>query len=105
MGDAMMKALQRLLETSLEAWQLAGKVGANGTGLLLNSQDTELSIAKAPSGMPFRWVVMVDGRRRTAASVNGVLRIVRQSLAPGYEPLGLRFAPLPAVPSPSQGAS
>ncbi len=105
MGDPMMKALRRLLETSLEAWQLAGKVGADGASLVLNSRDTELLIAKAPADMPFRWVVMIEGRRRTAASVNGVLRIVRQTLAPGYEPLSLRIAPLPAMPSPPQAAS
>ena len=105
MSDPMMKALQRLLETSLEAWQLTGKVGANGAGLVLNSRDTELSIAKAPTGMPFRWVVTIDGRRRTAASVNGVLRVVRQTLAPEYQPLSLRIAPLPAKPLSPQGAS
>ena len=106
MADPMMTALERLLQASLAQWQLAGDVRADAAGLTVNSLETTLSIDKAPSGMPFRWVIKVNERRRTAASVNGVLRIVRQTLAPGYEPLSLRIAPLPAVPSPpAQDAS
>ena len=105
MADPMMTALQRLLQASLAQWQLAGNVRPDADDLLVSSCETVLSIGKAPSGMPFRWVVKVDGRRRTAASVNGVLRIVRQALTPGYEPLSLRIAPLPAVPTSPQDAS
>lgn len=106
MADPMMTALERLLRASLAQWQLAGEVRPVAAGLTVSNNDATLSIGKAPSGMPFRWVVKVNGRRRTAASVNGVLRIVRQTLAPGYEPLSLRIAPLPAVPSPpAQDAS
>jgi len=50
---------------------------------------------RAPSELPFRWTVAVNGRQRTAASVNGVLRIVRQALAPGYQPQSLRIAAPP----------
>ena len=104
MGDAMMTALERLLRASLAQWQLDGDVQGDGDTITLGHGDSTLSIGRAPDGMPFRWVVNVDGRRRTAASVNGVLRIVRQTLAPGYEPLSLRIAPLPAMPSPPQDA-
>ena len=104
MGDPMMTALAQLLQTSLAQWQLAGDVECDGGAITLTHSDSLLSIGKAPDGMPFRWVVDVGGRRRTAASVNGVLRIVRQTLAPGYQPLSLRIAPLPAMPSPPPDA-
>ncbi|MGI9479559.1 MAG: hypothetical protein ACR2PI_22845 [Hyphomicrobiaceae bacterium] len=104
MGDAMMTALEQLLRASLAQWQLHGDVQGDDDTITLGHGDSTLSIGRAPDGMPFRWVVQVDSRRRTAASVNGVLRIVRQTLAPGYEPLSLRIAPLPAMPSPPQDA-
>lgn len=99
MSDRMMASLKRLLDASLTAWQLDGQVTADNDEILVRNDSAELIIARAPDGMPFRWVVTVDGRRRTAASVNGVLRIVRQTLAPGYEPLHLRIAPPIGLPN------
>ncbi len=99
MADPMMTALDQLLQASLAQWQLAGDVHLEAGGITVSHHDTNLSIGRAPCGMPFRWIVKVDGRRRTAASVNGVLHIVRQALAPGYVPLSLRIAPLPATPA------
>ena len=97
MSDPMITALVRLLGESLQSWRLDGEVCKNSqSDISLAASDAALLIARAPEGMPFRWVVTIDGRRRTAASVNGVLRIARQTLAPGYEPLSLRIAPLPS---------
>lgn len=99
MACSMTEALAHVLRESLSEWQLAGTVQSEAAHLSCTCGETELSIGRADAGMPFRWVVTVDGRRRTAASVNGVLRIVRQTLAPDYQPMNLRIAPLPAVPS------
>ena len=99
----MITTLARLLDVSLAEWQLTGDVGeANGGIISLRCNGTDISIERAPRGMPFRWVLVIEGRKRTAASVGGVLRIVRQTLAPGYEPLSLRIAPAPIVPLPVQ---
>ena len=103
MSDPMIIALAGLLKESLTAWQLDGYVSTINDGINVSAEDKSLLIARAPAGMPFRWVVTVADRRRTAASVNGVLRIVPQTIAPGYEPLSLRIAPLPV--RPEQGAS
>ncbi len=104
MADQMMTALQQLLQTSLTQWQLDPAVEAAADAIKVSKETTTLTISRAPNGMPFRWVVDRNGRRRTAASVNGVLRIVRQTLAPGYAPLSLRIAPLPGTPSRLQDA-
>lgn len=104
MACSMTEALAHLLRASLSEWQLTGTVHAEDAQLSLVSGEMELGIARADAAMPFRWVVTVDGRRRTAASVNGVLRIVRQALAPGYQPMNLRIAPLPAVPPSKRDA-
>ena len=104
MADPMMTALQQLLQASLPQWQLDATVGSSADAITVSQETTTLTITRAPDGMPFRWVVERNGRRRTAASVNGVLRIVRQTLAPAYVPLSLRIAPLPATPSPPQDA-
>ena len=98
----MIRALVRLLETSLIEWQLTGDVLETDGGISLRCEGTDIAIERAPLGMPFRWVLVIEGRKRTAASVGGVLRIVRQTLAPGYEPLSLRIAPAPTVPLPVQ---
>jgi hypothetical protein len=50
--------------------------------------------------MPFRWVITHLERKRTAASVSGVLRNTRQILAPDYQPLRLRIAPQPITLPP-----
>jgi len=102
--DPMLASLARLLEECLGQWQRRGavEITADPVGIALSTQDAELSIARAPDGMPFRWVIVANGRRRVAASVNGVLRIVRQTLAPGYQPLGLRVAPQPSAIPPGQ---
>lgn len=90
----MIPALAKLLELSFEAWKLEAKVVVdwNDDGIGLQAGSNNLHITRAPPGMPFRWVVSINGRRRTVASVNGVLRIVRQTLSPGYEPRSMRIA-------------
>lgn len=101
MHDPMIPTLVRLLKESLKQWQLAGNVRQEpADAITLNSGNIEISIVRATAPMPFRWVLSIGGRKRTAASVGGVIRIVRQTLAPGYTPFTLRIAPAPAVPLP-----
>ena len=89
----------RLLEESLRAWNIAGKVERDDTGgIVVTAKDVRLLVAQAPEGVPFRWVVNVGGRSRTAMSVTGVLGIVRQTIDPTYQPLRARIAPAPVVP-------
>lgn len=100
----MIPALTRLLDASIAAWKLDAVMDVDKeAGVIeLRSANTVLRITPAPTGMPFRWVVMVDGRRRTAASVIGVLRMVRQTLSPGYEPRSMRVgSPIPTPQLPS----
>jgi hypothetical protein len=89
----------RLLEESLRAWAIAGTVARDETGgIVVTAKDERLLVTQAPEGVPFRWVVKVDGRTRTATSVTGVLGIVRQAVDPSYQPLRVRIAPAPVVP-------
>lgn len=106
MSDPMVEALVRLLELSLAEWGLVGSVRQASNGdIELRVDRYEILVHRAPHGMPFGWVLIVEARKRTAASIGGVLRIVRQTLAPGYQPLSVRIAPAPIVPLPVQGRS
>jgi hypothetical protein len=89
----------RLLEESLRAWHIAGTVERDESGgILVTAKGERLQVMQAPDGVPFRWVVNVGGRTRTAMSVTGVLGIVRQAVDPSYQPLRARIAPAPVVP-------
>lgn len=89
----------RLLEESLRVWEIAGKVQRDEAGgIVVTAKDERLLVTQAPEGVPFRWVVNVGGRTRTAMSVTGVLGIVRQAIDPTYQPLRARIAPAPVLP-------
>jgi hypothetical protein len=47
----------------------------------------------------FRWMVMIDGRKRGAISLIGVLRQVREAIDPGYAASRVRVTVAPLVPS------
>jgi hypothetical protein len=92
-------ALQALLEHSLGAWRLGGKISREVDGtLLVAAQGKRLRIARAPAGLPFRWTVAEEGRMRHATSVTGILRHVRAALDGGHRAVRLRIAPLPKAP-------
>ena len=102
MSDALLGELAGLLRASLVAWSMddAAHLTEARDGIAIQSDKHPfLRIFRAPPDMPFRWVVDVNGRKRTAASIVGVLRIVRQNLAPGYQPYQLTITPLPGRPS------
>lgn len=95
-------SLAHLLDESLAAWRCPVDIsvrvdGAEVVQLHGDVSDVSINIRRAPASMPFRWIVEVGGRKRTAASVIGVLRIVRQAVAADYRPARLRFAPPPVL--------
>jgi hypothetical protein len=94
------ESLAHLLAESINVWRCTDGMsvfvcGPDAIQLLADDGSILIGISRAPAGMPFRWVVETGNRKRTAASVTGVLRIVRQALAPDYQPAKLRIAPLP----------
>jgi hypothetical protein len=89
-----------LLAQSLVAWGLIGSVRSECDGVILVSCNaTEIGIEPSPAGLPFRWMVTVNGRKRGAISLVAVLRQVRGALDPGYAMNQVRLAAFPLVPS------
>lgn len=101
LGNTLVDRLADLLALSVAAWAGSGQHGAgaaaavraDGDEIMVTTADGVATVARAPAGMPFRWVVRFEGRTRTAQSVAGVLRIVRQHIAPDYVALRLNVAP------------
>jgi hypothetical protein len=91
--------LRELMTQSLLAWRLSGEVRTDDGVILVSCDSHQIRIAAAPPGLPFRWTVTIDGRRRTAVSVIAVLRQVRTALDPGYAAMRVRLATAPLVPS------
>jgi hypothetical protein len=91
--------LHTLMTQSLLAWRLIGTVhGTSDGAILVSCQTHNIRIEPAPPGLPFRWIVIVDDRRRAAISLVAVLRQVRAALDPGYATMRARIAPFPLVP-------
>jgi hypothetical protein len=89
-----------LLAQSLLAWRLIGSVRSESDGMILVScNTTEIRIEPSPPGLPFRWMVTVNGRKRGAISLVAVLRQVRAALDPGYANYRVQVAAFPVVPS------
>jgi hypothetical protein len=94
----MQDTVCELLTQSLLAWGLIGSV-RNQTGgvIVVSCNANEIRIEPSPPGLPFRWMVTVNGRRRGAISLVAVLRQVRAALDPGYAINKVRIAALPPV--------
>jgi hypothetical protein len=91
--------LCELMTQSLVAWRLIGTVhGTSDGAILVSCQNHNIRIEPAPPDLPFRWIVIVDNRRRTAISLVAVLRQVHAALDPGYATMRVRIAPFPLVP-------
>jgi CTP:molybdopterin cytidylyltransferase MocA len=100
MMAAVSEHLHELMTQSLVAWRLTGSVRAMSDGaILVTCEEHNIRIEPAPSDLPFRWIVIVDDRRRAAISLVAVLRMVRAALDPGYAALPARIAPFPLVPT------
>jgi hypothetical protein len=92
--------LRELMTQSLLAWRLTGEVcNASDGAVLVSCENHNIRIEAAPPGVPFRWVVMIGSRRRTAISLIAVLRQVRTALDPGYATMRVRVATFPLVPT------
>jgi hypothetical protein len=92
--------LRELLTQSLLAWHVSGEVrDTSGGAILVASERREVLVGPAPPGLPFRWLVTIDGRQRPAISVVAVLRQVREAFDPGYATRRVRVAAFPLVPT------
>ena len=97
--SAASEHLYELMTQSLLAWRLIGTVhGTSDGAILVSCRTRNIRIEPAPPGLPFRWIVIVDDRRRAAISLVAVLRQVRAVLDPGYATMRARIAPFPLVP-------
>ena len=91
---------RELLLQSLAAWRVAGAVQRSCDGaIVICGARKDIRIDPAPSDLMFRWMVTIDGRKRWAISLVGVLRQVREALDPAYAPNRVRVALTPLVPS------
>jgi hypothetical protein len=101
MMGAVPDAVVELLRESLAAWRVAAIVTRNADGSVevrAQAQATRLLIARAPPGLPFRWLVGTDDRQRGATGIAGLLRSVRSAIDVNYRPIRVRIASLPLVP-------
>ena len=90
--------LHELMTQSLVAWRLPGSVHkSDDGGVLISCREHNIRIEPASPDLPFRWIVIVDNRRRAAMSLVTVLRQVRAVLDPGYATTRVRIAPFPLV--------
>ncbi len=98
--SAMSGHLHALMAQSLVAWRLVGSVHSASDGaILVSCQERNIRIEPASPDLPFRWIVIIDNRRRAAISLVAVLRQVRMALDPGYAAMRARIAPFPLVPT------
>jgi hypothetical protein len=89
--------LHELMTQSLVTWRLTGSVTLTDGGVLILCREHSIRIEPASPDLPFRWIVIVDNRRRAAISLVTVLRQVRAVLDPGYPTMRVRIAPFPLV--------
>jgi len=88
-----------LLLQSLAAWRAGGGVQRSRDGaIMICGARKDIRIDPAPSDSRFRWMVTIDGRKRAAISIVGVLRQVRDTLDPGYAANRVRVTLTPLVP-------
>jgi len=98
--SAASEHLHTLMTQSLLAWRLIGSVQSTDDGAIrVCCQSHTIRIEPAPPDLPFRWIVIIDGRKRAAISLVTVLRHVRAALDPGYATMRVRIAPFPLMPT------
>jgi len=87
MQDTMQETVCELMTQSLLAWGLIGSVRRQGDGgIVISCTTTEIEVQPSPAGLPFRWMVAVNGRRRGAISLVAVLRQCVRRLTPDTRP-------------------
>ena len=99
MSEVAVDLACELLVQSLAAWRVGGGVHRSGDGaIVIRGARKGIRIDSAPSDPMFRWMVAIDGRKRAAISIVGVLRQVRDALDPGYAANRVRVTLTPLVP-------
>ena len=84
--------LRDLLADSLVVWGLAGRVVAEGDGVVISTADHTLRVL--PAERPLRWWLERPGQRRPYPGTVGLLRWVRNALGAGDgQPARLRVSP------------
>ena len=86
-----------LIRISLAMWATAAiaDVEADGRLCLALDDGTRIRVGRAPAGIPFRWMVTTSaGRERPASSVTGLLRVLRSTLDPAWQPGRARIVPV-----------
>ena len=100
MSEVSLDLACELLMQSLAAWRVDGAVERSRDGaIVIRGACKDIRIDPAASDPMFRWMVAIDGRKRPAISVVGVLRQVREALDPGYAAKRVRVALTALVPS------
>jgi hypothetical protein len=90
-------AVLALVKESLALWGCPGTVHREATGaIVVKTAGHHVRIDRAEAGVPFRWQVVVDGRRRVAGSVTGLLRALRLGIDADFQPGRVRIAPIDA---------
>ena len=97
MSDRQFGLVCELLTQSLVAWGVAGNVERTSDGAIAISGIKDIRIEPAPEPSMFRWMVVIDGRKRNAISVLAVLRQVREALDLGYVASQVRVAVAPLL--------
>lgn len=98
MSGAPTGLLCELLTQSLVVWGVGASVERAGSAIVLGGTK-DIRIEPAREDLMFRWMVIIDGRRRGAISILAVLRQVREALDPGYAASRVHVAVAPLVPS------
>ena len=99
MSEVAVDLACELMVQSLAAWRVAGAVERSRDGaIVICGACKDIRIDPAPSNPMFRWMVTIDGRKRGAISLVGVLRQVREALDPGYAANRVRVALTALVP-------
>ncbi len=99
MSEVAVDLACELLVQSLAAWRVGGGVARSRDGaIIICGARKDIRIDPAPSDPMFRWMVTIDGRKRAATSIVGVLRQVRDALDPGYAANRVRVTLTPLVP-------
>lgn len=92
-------AVLALVDESLELWGRPGTCHREPTGaIVVKTAAHHVRIDRAEAGVPFRWLVVVDGRRRVAGSVTGLLRALRFGLDADFQTSRVRIASIDAGP-------
>jgi hypothetical protein len=100
-AEATDAAVMALVRASLAVWGIDAAVSRAGDGafaISLADGARTLGIRRAPTGLPFRWLIALDSRERAASSVTGLLRVLHAALDPEWRPGRARISALSLGP-------